>query len=112
VCSVLMIIGRILTNRYVKTRQTQAAKEWFLKMKSSTASDEEKQKIENEYMDTFIKNPPAGQIPIICSMFYVAGFLGLIAMFFWAFISISWWASAIVVVLYLLASFVPSLLKP
>jgi hypothetical protein len=112
VFSVLMIIGRILTNRFVKNRHTQAAKEWFLKMKSPTASDDEKQKFENEYMDTFIKNPPAGQIPIICSMLYLIGFLGLIAMFFWAFVSISWWASVIIVALYLLAGFVPSLLKP
>ena len=111
-CSGLMILGRILTNRYVKKRQTQAAKEWFLKMKSPTASDDEKQKLENEYMDTFIKNPPAGQIPTMYSMFYLMGFLGLIAMFFWAFASIGWWASAVIVTLYLLAGFVPSLLKP
>lgn len=112
VCSGLMIVGRILTNGYVKKRQTQAAKEWLVKMKSPAASDDEKQKFQHEYMDALVKIPRAGQIPIICSTIYLIGFLGLIAMFFWAFISISLWAGAIIVGLYLLASFVPSLLKP
>ena len=106
-----MVLGRILTNRFVKRRQTTAAKEYFQKLKSSIVSDEERQKMENAYMDTFIKNPPAGQIPIKCSVFYVTGFLCLVTMFFWSFISIGWWAGVIVVTLYFLAGFIPSLLK-
>ncbi len=110
VCGGLVITSRIFTNRFVKKYQTQVARETSQKMKSSNDGGE-KQKVFLEGADTISKNPPSGQIPILYSTIYLIGFLGLIVSFFWAFVSVGWWASAIIAGLYLFTGFIPSMLK-
>ena len=87
ICAILfaaiMVIARLLTNRHVRQHSGEIV----------------------------AAGTPVGHIPPLLSTVYLVGLVGLIATFFWSFISVGWWAGVIVVGLYLLTGLVRSLLS-
>jgi hypothetical protein len=80
----LMILGRILTNRFVRTHSEEL----------------------------LAAGGVIGRIPLFFSILYLSGLVGLVIACVWSFISVGWWAALVVTALYLAASLVRSELSP
>jgi hypothetical protein len=81
--------------------------------KMSLSNDPERvTKHYDEVAKAVCENPPVGEIPVIYSTVFMIGLVGLVAAFFWTFVSIGWWGGSLVASLYLLTGLVPSFLKP
>ena len=81
-CAMLMVLARILTNRYVVRHGAQ---------NSGTTS-------------------VVGHIPPILSVLYLLAFVGMAVTLIWSLIVVGWWAALIIFVAYLLTSRVRSVL--
>jgi hypothetical protein len=75
-----MVVGRLLTNRHIR----------------------------EHWAEISAAGTPVGRIPAWFSVTYLVGLCGLIGAGVWAFVSIGWWAAAIVVGMYFVTGFVRS----
>jgi hypothetical protein len=97
----IVLIARFVTNRRINASRERLAKEY---LRTTQNAGEIGKKMDSllEIQEELLKNrSPEGVPPLELALLF-PGLLGLIVSFIWAFLSIGWWASGIVVVLYLL----------
>lgn len=84
ICASMVVLARLLTNRHVRKHAVQLV----------------------------LQGRAVGLVPVWISAVYFIGFIGLGISCIWSFISVSWWAGGIVVLLYILTEFVRSAVSP
>ncbi len=84
ICAVMVVAARLLTNHHVRKRA----------------------------VEVLVRGTAVGLVPGWISAVYFVSFIGLGASCIWSFISVAWWAGAIVVLLYVFTEFVRSAVSP